>query len=109
MESIRERAFDHREFTEDEKKVLQIIEEELDAKYISNLWVRKICDGFSRKTVGYELELSLNNLDKPMYITYMGDDKVRFFELVRKQIREDNIPSRVMYTYGLRMETVKDC
>lgn len=104
-----EREFDHREFTPDEQRVLDIIEEMLGVKYIGNLWVKRTRDMFTRKEDGYQLIMTLNNLDKPYYITYMGDDKEEFFRLVRTQLREDNIPSKVMYSYGQMIEPVKEC
>lgn len=106
---MKERERDNREKTDDEKRVLEIIKEELDYEYVGNLWVRRTRDTWTGNENGYELELSLNNLDKPLYITYIGDSKEKFFELVRMQIHEDNIPSHVAYCYTQRYETVKDC
>lgn len=103
------RERDNREKTEDEKRVLQIFKEELDYEYVSNLWVRRTKDAYTGTENGWELELSLNNIDKPMYITYIGDSKEKFFEVVRMQIHEDNIPSHVAYCYAQRFETVKNC
>lgn len=106
---MKERERDNREKTDEEMRVLEIFKEELGYDYIGNLWVRRSRDTWTGKENGYELELSLNNLDKPLYITYIGDSKEKFFELVRMQIHEDNIPSHVAYCYVQRYETVKDC
>ena len=106
---MKEREFDKREFTPEEKRVLKIFEEELRVIYTGNLWVRKARDPYTGRENGYELELSLNNLDKPQYITYIGDSIEEFFRLVRMQIREDNIASHVMYTYGRHIDPTKDC
>ena len=103
------RGFNKQEFTPEEKRVLAIIEEELGVKYIGNLWVRRTYDAYTKKPDGYQLEMSLNNLDKPYYITYVGDDIETFFKLVRIQLREDNIPSRVMYTYGQYIDPTPSC
>lgn len=104
-----QRERDHREFTDDEKRVLGIIEEELGYKYIGNLFVREVRNSHTKDVVGYELELCLNNLDKPIYITYMGESKQKFFDVVRMQIHEDNIPSHVEYCLAQRYETISDC
>lgn len=106
---MRERERDNRDKTEDEKRVLKIFEEELGYEYVGNLWVRVARDTWTKEPVGYELELALNNLEKPLYITYIGDSKEKFFELVRMQIHEDNIPSHVAYCYAQRYEKVTDC
>lgn len=106
---MRNREFDKREFTPEEKRVLDIIETQLGHKYLGNLWVRRTVDPFTRKPEGYQLEMSLNNLDKPYYITFMGDDIEKFYELVAMQLREDNIPSRVEYTYGQYVDPTRPC
>lgn len=103
------REFDKREFTTEEKRVLSIIENTLGVEYTGNLWVRRIHDMITKKPNGYQLEMSLNNLDKPYYITYIGDNIEAFYKLVEFQLREDNIPSRVMYTYGQYIDPTPSC
>ena len=39
----------------------------------------------------------------------MGDDIEKFYELVAMQLKEDNIPSRVEYTYGQYVDPTRPC
>lgn len=98
-----------RNFSVDEQRCLDIIREELDCEYIGDLYVREAKNSFTGEKCGWTLVLCLNNLDKPMFINYIGDDKETFFKLVRKQIHEDGIPSHVRYYHANYMNTEKDC
>lgn len=69
--------------TELEQAILTIIKEVYCANYISKLKVTELTDNDT--CIGYTLQLSMNNINKPIFINIEGDEKA-FLKAVRKEL-----------------------